>query len=286
MNLLPLTLFFIMVFAFLGTLRNQEQTSLRVSDALFTATTLNAQKKLGESLFARANRVHYELNAKPQDQDKHIRKSKFLLLNGFVQKTDQKQVSEKAAATKILFKRLLLELYGKKEFFRTTFQSDAPLDEFIEELQKGATELADKDAIKRIQDFGNIGFSSSLYQSALYKILKGKIPPDQKEADADDEYPPLANYARLLQSTSQASIASVYRASPELIHALFVSPDVIQKVLHKREEIEAQIYRRPPEERSDLRNLLNEEFRMQFQGALSPDVPSAVIDFEVSGPQD
>jgi len=286
MNLIPLTLLFIMLFAFLSTMRHQEYKGVLLSNQLFVGASFQNQAAVAKELKKKADALHAALNPKEGKQG-GAKTSQYLLLSAIGHQSSAPPDEEKLKATTLLFRKLLINLYGDQRFFQEAFASEEALDDFIEQIHKCAISLTDLGEFKRAQDIGNAPMRTEALQIVLYKMLKGKMAPEFEENSTDEEakkdpeeYPPLTSYVNLL---NRGPLVFVYGASPEVLRTVFDNPETIQRINSVKKEYRKKLKGKKGTERAQLLQTLNADFRMQFEKEIPSGMNPAYIDFTISG---
>lgn len=276
MNLLPLTLIFLLIFALLGTARDQEYKATELTNALFASSAIHNQSLVAKQFKDRADALHAALNPN-HGTAPGKKKFKALAIASLKKKEGE---DPKTDATLFLFKRLLTALYSKQQFFKEAFEKGGSLDEFMKLLHDGAIRFGDLHSMKRTEDLGNIKMPTPAFKTALYKMTIGNVSTKNDKKSAQEEYVPLSERADM---TNHPKLVYLYRASEELLYALFPKPETVHDVLRFRKAAEAQLKACDEDKRPALMQTLNSEMRNLFEKELPKEVPPQFVDFAVSG---
>ncbi|MDB6081485.1 MAG: hypothetical protein JWO53_757, partial [Chlamydiia bacterium] len=113
------------------------------------------------------------------------------------------------------------------------------------------------------EDLASLPLDNDLYQTVLYKMLKGNIPQDLTDPPANGEYyKSLCDFIQI-SNTKSPYIMSIYLAPRELLLALFQNEKTVKKVLAKRNEIHEALKEKEREEKKTGIKSDNTPFRTE-----------------------
>lgn len=179
----------------------------------------------------------------------------------------------KYRATMFLLSRLSTVLFHHQPFYQ---QQGAGyftelFTEVIQKIRKAGLENPKKRGESRAIELATYPINSQGGQYYFYKVMRGG---GVDERQLNGAYASLLNYISL---TKRTTLLSLYLASNELLLALFNDQKVVMDVMQARTMIHRQLMKDPSSKQQ-----LTEQFKQKFTPLLPQEVPSELIDFEVS----
>jgi hypothetical protein len=178
--------------------------------------------------------------------DKSDKDIKQLSFRFFVDKKARDRDENITKQYRLLNLELMKVLYGEATFFKNLEQKRP---NFLEELLTAieqASEKAPKGSIKRIRDIARLDLDDSELQKAFYHMLKGtttrkKMQEIMKDKDVylnakEKGYVSLFDFINYDGADATPTI-DVQHAPREILKAVFISDDVVDAIIAKRQEL-------------------------------------------------
>lgn len=202
----------------------------------------------------------------------------------FVDKEARNRDENVAKQYRMLMIELMKVVYGQASFYKNLEQKRP---NFLEELLTAveqAAEKAPKKTIRRIQDISRLNLEDSELQEAFYHMLKGTVSREQL-AEMNEEMKDKKNVASYVKEKGYVSLFNfindegkkatpkivVQRAPREILKAIFVSDEVVEAVITKRNELAAN--------KTDGSEAA---FKSEFVDKRRPGLDDKLLDFSIS----
>lgn len=209
--------------------------------------------------------------------------------------------------TRALLKQLMTQLFSQARFYQQLAQSRSSfLDEIIDELQKAAEQVQDKENLEGISALSQLDLSDPDLKYAFFLMLQGvpaSLEPsaisweqnsqkmkeedlsaeeeEEAHAESDEEHAAagLASLQDYLTNKDSQKIR-VFLAPKALLLAIYGDPILVNRLLERRHELFNAITRDPSQKKA-----LSEQFQEEFSSQGQASVYNAILDFSVSRTQ-
>ncbi len=185
-------------------------------------------------------------------------------------------------------KRLIELLYSDRNFFQE-FEKDHPdavtelWNEIVGALRRQRQEGKNLGNAKYL---ANLRLEDPAYQDLLANMLKRTETSEslsltcRGENNKPDYYPNLIDY--LSATNSSPKPFRIWLAPPPLLLAIFQDPTVVDRIVDERRALYRQLDSAPKDERASVKNTLTTQFDYEFRRNIPPNMPEALINFEIS----
>lgn len=209
-----------------------------------------------------------------QETEKTLRQLSFRFL---IDKKARDGNENVAKQYRMLNLELMKIVYGEAPFFKNLLQKRP---NFLEELLTAIEQAADhapEKMIRRIEDIARLNLEDPELQEAFYHMLKGSIPREQlaKMKDAkphvkEKAYVSLFTFINYNGSSGTPKIM-VQRAPREILKAIFMSDEVVEAILTRRNELSA-----------NKESGSKDAFKNEFAGKIREGLDVELLDFSIS----
>ena len=196
----------------------------------------------------------------------------------FVDKDERAQHPTEFEAFRQAAKNLMQYLYGNQPFLKK-IEEHRPqiLDDIIEALVKKSDDFSDKEKITRPVELATIDLGNDDLNTAFTYMLEGlkQIPETTPEGVVEvGGYPSLLDYITIKK---KKLTIRVFLASRPVLTALFGKPDVVNHIIESRNAL----YKDAKNKRKEIPQA-SEEFKRLFLNQRLPNIPDAMLNFDVS----
>lgn len=193
----------------------------------------------------------------------------------FFNKKAREAHPEKMKQIRFILIELMKGLYSEAAFYKELEQKRPQfLDELLDDFIVAADRLTDKDKIRRIEDIRRVRLADPELQETFYHMLKGTVRKDQLEKSTPlTERNRQKTYLSLLHflHIKDEQKISVQRSSRELLQAIFGREELVEAIIAKRNELDAQ---KDPQ--------AGAQFAQEFKGKQKGGISDDLLDFRIS----
>lgn len=172
---------------------------------------------------------------------------------------------------------LMEVLFGHTQFFQELLEKRPTfVEELLDQIQSAAFALPKEQEIREITEISRLELADPQLQEAFYHMLKGTV--DTPTFRTQEALHPLQGYSTEWSKTYPSLLSflhnrakltiSLHRAPKELLLAIFGKKEWVEKLMHKRNELQ----------QSDLPHK-GELFRQEFSGMQRPEIAGELLDF-------
>jgi hypothetical protein len=264
MNILPLVLALVLMLTVLTVEKLEKFKNQTVVQAQYQLFLKNSEKQV----FNRREKRLYG------DFDTSLRQLSFCHI---VNKETREKDAKVTEQLRMLMIELMKIVYGEAAFFKNL---ERKRSNFLEEMLNKVQEAADnapKKTIKRIEDIARLKLEDPELQDAFYHMLKGTVKREKidfanlKDAKQEIKEKTYVSLFRFINDIEEPRIM-VQRAPREILKAVFVSDEVVEDIIVRRNELAAK-------KTSGSEDAFKDEFVTKRRDGLD----DKLLDFTISG---